>query len=169
MGKFPFRRPRIISKKFPEIDSHIDSVTESLDRLVFAYNKHVDRTLQKKHWLMGVSSVVLLLVLGSFISQYGRADSTVFHPETCLGGWINPRNAEGEPETTSNGDPSQFTESNSAILPKNTNADIYCGNFRGEVDQATTPTKILVSLALTPGKELLLETTIQGETFASST
>lgn len=168
MGKFPFKRPRIISKNFPEIDSHVDKVSKSLEGLVFSYSRHVDKTLQKKHLMLAVSSLALLVVLGSFISPKGKADSSIFYPETCLGGWINPRNAEGEPQTTSNGDASQFNDKNSAILPKNTNADIYCGNFTGEFDETTLPTKILVSLSLTKGDELYLETTIEGESFASS-
>jgi hypothetical protein len=154
MGKFPFKRPRIISKKFPEIDSSIDGVTKSLNDLVFAYRENVNKALSKKHWMMAFSSIAVLLVLGSFISQKGKAESSVFYPDSCLGGWINPHNAQGEPETTSNGDESQFTKQNSAVLPKNTNAEMYCGNFKGKFDAATRPTKIIVSLALTKGADL---------------
>lgn len=157
MGKFPFKRPRIISKKFPELDSSIDGVTKSLDDLVFSYHEQVQHALTKKHWLMAFSSIALLLVLGSFISMRGRADSSIFYPETCLGGWINPDNAQGEAQTTSNGDETQFTKENSAVLPKNTNAEMYCGNFKGKFDQATRPTKIIVSLALTKGPEFTHE------------
>ncbi len=157
MGKFPFKRPRIISKKFPELDSSIDGVTKSLDDLVFSYHEQVGKALSKKHWLMAFSSIALLLVLGSFISMRGKADSSIFYPETCLGGWINPDNAQGEQQTTSNGDETQFTKENSAVLPKNTNGDMYCGNFKGKFDQATRPTKIIVSLALTKGQELTNE------------
>ncbi len=168
MGKFPFKRLRIISKNFPEIDSHVDRVSKSLEGLVFSYSRHVDRTLQKKHLMMAASSLTLLIVLGSFLSPTGKADSSIFYPKTCLGGWINTHNAEGEGQTTSNGDASQFTAKNSAILPKNTNADIYCGNFTGTFDETTKPTKILVSLSLTKGQDYLLETTIVGDSFASS-
>ena len=168
MAQFSFKRPRIISKKFPRVDSSIDSVTKSLNDLVFSYSEQVDKSLQKKHVMMAFSSLVLLLVLGSFISPKGKAESSVFYPENCLGGWVNPQYAQGEQETTSNGDETQFTKSNSAILPKNTNAEMYCGNFRGTFDQATKPTKILVSLALTKGPDLLLEETIESMSFASS-
>lgn len=168
MAKFSFKRPRIISKKFPEMDSTIDGVTKSLNDLVFTYQHHVDKTLQKKHIMMAVSSLALLLVLGSFISPKGKADSSIFYPETCLGGWINPHYAEGELQTTSNGDASSFTKNNSAVLPKNTNAELYCGSFKGKFNRMTKPTKILVSLALTKGDELLLEDRIESESFASS-
>ncbi len=151
MGKFPFKRPRIISKKFPELDSSIDGVTKSLNDLVFTYREQVHQALSKKHWMMAFSSLALLIVLGSFISPKGKADSSIFYPDTCLGGWANPQNAQGEPQTTSNGDESQFTKANSAILPENTNAEMYCGNFKGKFDAATRPTKIIVSLALTKG------------------
>ncbi len=157
MAKISIKRPRIISKKFPEVDSTIDGVEKSLNDLVFSYSEHVDRTLQKKHIMMAMSSMVLLIVLGSFISPRGKAENSVFYPETCLGGWVNPQYAQGEQQTTSNGDETQFTKHNSAVLPKNTDAEMYCGNFKGKFDQTTKPTKIIVSLALTKGADLLLE------------
>lgn len=168
MAKFSFKRPRIISKKFPRVDSSIDSVTKSLNELVFSYSDQVDRALQKKHLMMAFSSIVLLLVLGSFISPKGKAESSIFYPDTCLGGWVNPQYAQGEQETTSNGDESQFTKNNSAVLPKNTNAEMYCGNFKGKFDVTTKPTKIIVSLALTKGPDLLLEDRIESGSFSSS-
>ena len=78
MAQFSFKRPRIISKKFPRVDSSIDSVTKSLNDLVFSYSEQVDKSLQKKHVMMAFSSLVLLLVLGSFISPKGKAESSVF-------------------------------------------------------------------------------------------
>jgi hypothetical protein len=168
MATFSFRKPRIISKKFPGMDSTIDGVTKSLNELVFSYADKVDKTLQKKHIMMAMSSLALLLVLGSFISPKGKAESSIFYPETCLGGWVNPQYAQGEQETTSNGDESQFTKHNSAVLPKNTNAEMYCGNFKGEFDSATRPTKIIVSLALTKGSDLLIEDQIESGLVATS-
>ncbi len=168
MGKFPFKRPRIIAKKFPQVESSIERVTESLNTLVFSYQDQVDRALQKKHIMMGLSSLTLLIVLGSFISPKGKADSSIFYPDTCLGGWVNPSLAEGEPETTSNADASQFTEKNSAVLPRNTDAEMYCGNFKGTYNNETVPKKILVSLALTKGEDSLLEKEIVSDSFASS-
>jgi hypothetical protein len=168
MATFSFKRPRIISKKFPRVDSSIDSVTKSLNELVFSYSEQVDKSLQKKHIMMAFSSLTLLLVLGSFISPKGKAESSIFYPENCLGGWINPQYAQGEQQTTSNGDEVQFTKHNSAVLPKNTDAEMYCGNFKGAFDQATKPTKILVSLALTKGDDLLMEDKIESGSFASS-
>ncbi len=105
---------------------------------------------------MALSSLVLVLVVGSFISPRGKADIVTFYPETCLGGWSNPRNAEKEGETTSNADPSQFNDKNSAILDKNTAADIYCGNFDGTFNDATVPKKIIVSLAITNKEEITI-------------
>ncbi len=169
MPKFSFRRPRIISKKFPKVDSTIDGVTSSLHELVFSYTERLDKTLQKKHLMMGFSSLVLLLVLGSFISPRGKAEMSVFYPDTCLGGWVNPQYAEGEGETTSNGDPTQFTKHNSAVLPKNTDAEMYCGNFKGKFDTTTRPTKIVVSLAMTKGEDLVAEDVIESGLLATGT
>ena len=168
MGKFSFKRPRIISKKFPELDSSVDRVKQSLENLIFSYQKNVDETLQKKHGLMIASSLVLLVVFGYFVSPEGKAESATFYPSTCLGGWVNPHYAEGPIETTSNGDAAQFNKHNSAVLPKNTDAEMYCGGFKGTFDPATKPTKIIVSLALTKGEELLLEDRIESGSFASS-
>lgn len=156
MGKFQLRKPKIISKNFPEVGSHIDNVSKSLHDLVFSYSEQVDKALQKKHMMMALSSLVLILVVGSFISPRGRADIVTFYPETCLGGWSNPRNAEKEGETSSNADPSQFNDKNSAILDKNTSADIYCGNFNGTFNDATVPKKIIVSLAITNKEEITI-------------
>lgn len=157
MGKFPFKRLRVISKKFPQIDSHVESVSKSLDGLVFSYQEKVEKALHKKHVLLAVSSLAVLVVVGSFISPSGRADNTVFYPKTCLGGWSNPHNAEGEGETSSNTDASQFSENNSSLLPKDVEAEIYCGNFTGKFDEATRPTKMIVSLAMTHKEEVLQE------------
>ncbi len=156
MGKFQLRKPKIISKNFPEVGSHIDNVSKSLNDLVFSYSEQVDKALQKKHMMMAFSSLVLVLVVGSFISPKGKADIATFYPETCLGGWSNPRNAEKEAQTSSNADPSQFNDKNSAILDKNTSADIYCGNFNGTFNDATTPKKIIVSLAITNKEEITI-------------
>lgn len=163
MGKFQLRKPRIISKNFPEVGSHIDNVSKSLQDVVFSYSEKVDKALQKKHMMMALSTLVLILVVGSFISPHGKADIATFYPETCLGGWLNPRNGEKEPETTSNADPTQFNDKNSAILDKNTSADIYCGNFTGAFNDATTPKKVIVSFAMTNKGEITI-----GETSTSS-
>ncbi len=168
MAKFSFKRPRIISKRFDGMDSTIDGVTKSLHDLVFSYTERVDKSLQKKHVMMALSSLVLLIVLGSFISPKGKAESSIFYPDTCLGGWVNPQYAQGEQQTTSNGDESQFTKDNSAVLPKNTNAEMYCGNFKGKFDSGTLPTKIIVSLALTKGVDLLPEDVIESGLVATT-
>jgi hypothetical protein len=168
MGTFPLKRPRIISKKFPRVDSHIDGVTKSLEGLVFAYSKQVDRAIQKKHLMMLLSSLALAIVLGSLIAPKGKADSAIFNPKSCLGGWVNVKYAEGKPETTSNTDEESFSIENSAILPAGTNADIYCGDFTGEPQVGTRPTKMLVTLSWTKGPDVELDKIITGQSFASS-
>jgi hypothetical protein len=94
---------------------------------------------------------------------------TTFYPSSCLGGWNNPRNAEGSPQTESNDDELKFTNENSAILPEGTHTEIYCGNFVGEIEQNTKPTKILVSLAWSKGEAPTLTREVTGDSFASST
>mgnify|MGYP000963398957 CR=1 FL=1 len=82
MAKFSFRKPRIISKKFPEMVSHIDGVTKSLEGLVFSYSEKVDKTLHKKDLMLAISSLVFLVVIGNFMPPKGTAHSSNYSAES---------------------------------------------------------------------------------------
>ncbi len=173
MGKIvpkkKFFKSSIYSPKL-HVGSHIDNVRNSLENLIFSNERETERSLLKKRIKVVVVVTIFLMVIGSILSPKGTAEIATFYPTSCLGGWNNPRNAEGEPQVKSNATESDFTNENSATLPATTSADIYCGNFVGTIDQygSTTPTKILVSLSWSKGGDVILEKKITGDDFASS-
>lgn len=165
-GKKSFRSK--IYSHIEKADSHIDNVKHSLERLVFPNARETERIILKKRLKVVSVLAFILMVVGSLISPKGKAEIATFYPTSCLGGWNNPSNAEGEPQVKSNDTESDFTIENSAVLPATTNADIYCGSFVGSVEQNTKPTKILVSLSWSKGENILLEQKIVSDSFASS-
>lgn len=160
-------RSKIYSPKLA-LGSHIDNVRHSLEYLIFSNEKETESILLKKRIKVVVVVTVLFMIVGSYLSPKGKAEVATFYPTACLGGWVNPRNAEGEPETKSNTDQTQFNKENSALLPATTQADMYCGNFVGQIEQNTKPTKIIVTMAWSKGEEAVLEKKIISDSFASS-
>lgn len=127
-----------------QIDSHIDNVKYSLDHLIFSKIKEEKVVFFKKRLKFVGVALLLLTALVVTISPEGKAEVATFYPTACLGGWSNPNKAEGVPETTS--EASSFSLSNSAVLAKETIADLYCGAFRGDVPTATIPTKMTLTI-----------------------
>lgn len=145
------------------LGSHIDNVKHTLDYLIFSNEKETEKVLLKKRIKVVIFVTIISMIISSFFSPKGKAEVVTFYPVSCLGGWNNPRNAEGEPQTKSNADETQFNKDNSAVLASQTQADIYCGNFIGQIEENTKPTKIIVSLAWSKG-----EVTISSESASSS-
>lgn len=171
MGKILPKRKLFKSSIFtPRLDgiSHIDNVRASLDTLIFSNEREVEKVLFKKRIKVVVVMTIILMIVGYFLSPKGKADVATFYPTACLGGWNNPRNAEGEPQTTRNDDVTQFTNENSAVLASSTHADMYCGSFVGAIEKDTVPKKILVSIAWSTGSDIPLEKNISSPTFSSS-
>ncbi|MBI3638290.1 hypothetical protein HY227_00925 [Candidatus Wolfebacteria bacterium] len=77
----------------------------------------------------------------------GRADIVDFYPSSCLGGWENPQNAQGKPDLSENASDAEFNESNSAVL-RNVISQIFCGSFKGDILENSTPSKISLKLRL---------------------
>jgi hypothetical protein len=111
------------------------------------------KIIRVKHWASmhpyKFAVACLFGVLLSFIGVYhlpiAKADTVIFYPKNCLGGWQHPEAAEGIPETSTDYNATSFTEGNSAIL-QNTTAQIFCGEFSGEIPKDTQPTKIVLHL-----------------------
>lgn len=162
-----FFKSLIYSPKL-HVGSHIDNVKNSLDRFIFTNEKEVEHALMKKRIKVVVVITILFMIVGSVLSPKGQAEIATFYPTSCLGGWVNPSNAEGEFQTNSNDDEKSFTRENSSILPATTSADIYCGNFKGTTQENTKPTKIIISLAWSVGDAIVVEQNIRGDSFASS-
>lgn len=152
-----------------DVGSHIDNVKHSLDHLIFSNTKEVEDAILKKRVKIVAFVTLLLMLVGSFISPKGQAEVAVFYPTACLGGWNSPRNAEGEPETGGTYDDTRYSDLNSAVLPLATNADIYCGNFVGTIEQNTKPTKMIVSLAWVQKSEGRAAESLQAMSLATST
>ncbi len=111
--------------------------------------------------------IFAIIILFSFASQIRAAEATLT-PHTCLGGWNNPSNASGLPDIT-DGDPTKYSDINSASI-SNTLADIFCGDFSGDIPKDTKPTAITLkfSWALLP-KIVQPEISATAEDLASST
>ncbi len=103
---------------------------------------------------IGLAVIFLIIITVSF-TQSVRANVAIFYPNTCLGGWENPQNAQGKPDV-------EFNESASAIL-KNATAHIFCGGFEGEVPNDSEPKKVLLKMswALVDKKPLLLDQPVE--------
>lgn len=80
-----------------------------------------------------------------------KADSSVYYPSFCLGGWRNPQNASG-PSDLPAGDTSasDFTTDNSAYLASDVSSQIFCGYFSVD-DQPTPPSKVTISFNWSDG------------------
>ena len=111
-----------------------------------AYQKH-------RLVLIGCGVFLILGIAFGVFRSVTWADSAVLYPSTCLGGWNNPQHAEGELDVASLGDPSAFTESNSAVLPANASSEIFCGGFTGAMSLEAQPTKITLTFSWTTKNE----------------
>jgi hypothetical protein len=92
-----------------------------------------------------------ILVIGTiFVSGYffspARASTVTFYPNSCLGGWTNSQFAEGAPDVVDGANLSFFSVDNSAVL-NNSNSQLFCGGFKGDVPDGTKPTSIVVSFS----------------------
>jgi hypothetical protein len=97
--------------------------------------------------LVVISALLVISAVGIVTyKSVTHADVTSLYPQSCLGGWVNPGNAQGKPDVSSNATADAFTETNSAILG-DSNAQIYCGNFTGEAPADTVPTHLIVKLS----------------------
>lgn len=128
-----------VYSKAKKIDSHIDRVTESI-RLV-AFSKHVPPRVLLAKRIMS-SFIILVLVSYSFSPYVLKANTVLFYPTTCLGGWVTPEQAVGKPAEEGE----VLSAENSAVLLPNTHAEIYCGSFDGDVPAGTVPqnTKLVI-------------------------
>ena len=151
-----------------DVGSHIDNVKYSLEHLIFSNAKETESNLLKKRIKVIASVTILLMVVSSFFSPKGKAEIATFYPTACLGGWNNPHNAEGEPQVISNSNESDFNDTNSALLLAGANADIYCGNFVGTIEENTKPVKMLVSFSWSKSGVVTLEKHMSGDLSASS-
>ncbi len=124
----------------------------------------------------GMIVITALVLIATYISPKSSAESVIFYPTSCLGGWNNVTHAEGVMDVEGNINETSFTATNSAVLPTGVSADVYCGGFTGEFKENTKPTKIILAISWSKGEKVLIEATstasttvaITSESFASS-
>lgn len=159
-------------KTFVNVDSHIEKVSATLFFLS-ASKKQAKVSLRIKRTLS--TMVIVLLVSYSASPLFLKANTVLFYPTSCLGTWISPENAKGKPE-----EKKEVTALDSAILPANTQAELYCGSFEGDTPPGTIPQATKLSIlwetrskqkAELDAVEVLTAstTTIVSDNFASST
>ena len=94
------------------------------------------------------SVLVICLIFYTSHVSFLKADTAVFYPTACLGGYDSPKLAEGKPETAIDANPDYFTVENSAYLPEDRVADLFCGNFDGKVEEHTVPKTVNLTIHL---------------------
>lgn len=113
------------------IDSHIDKVAHSLQ--LVAFSKYTPPQARAAKRAVSVF-VIALLVVYTFSPFLLKANTVLFYPTACLGGWVTPYHASGLPSEAK-----EYSAATSAVLPSNTHAELYCGSFTGEIPEGSTP------------------------------
>ena len=151
------------------IDSHIDKVAHSLELVAFSKYSPPQARAAKR----AVSAfVIALLVIYTFSPFLLKANTVLFYPTACLGGWVTPYHASGVPSEAK-----EYSAATSAVLPSNTHAELYCGSFTGEIPEGSTPkdTRLVIYWAAehsTPEETVpAIEETVEivSDDFSSST
>ncbi|MDQ5962279.1 MAG: N-acetylmuramoyl-L-alanine amidase, partial [Patescibacteria group bacterium] len=148
-----------------EIGSHAKRVKGTLENIVFKGMEESEKEIRAKRMWFSLFALALLIALGVTLSRHVQSEVAIFHPSACLGGWNGVEKATGEPETAKG---EAFSNINSAILPENTIADLFCGDFKGEIPADTEP-KVLVLRIAWSTEGSTSTNVIEGESFASST
>ncbi len=92
--------------------------------------------------------IVVVIWIGILIQhRITRAETTMFFPNACLGGWENPQHASGKPTLQGGSTNNDFNKDNSAVLQANSLSELYCGEFSGTVPDEAQPKKVVLSLS----------------------
>ncbi len=107
------------------------------------------RSLYAKHRgrFLGILFVSVVVVGFGIYHFVARANLAVLYPASCLGGWNNVHNAEGKPDVGAPSTTGTFNDGNSAVLPENTIAEMYCGSFTGNIPEDSQPKKIMLTFS----------------------
>jgi hypothetical protein len=108
------------------------------------------RHLYRRHPVLtsiGALAVVLIVVITADTFQ-GHANTVLWYPKSCLGGWTSSANAAGAPELSPLASADEFTADNSAIL-EDSLSQIFCGEFEGDVPLETMPVSVTLNISWT--------------------
>ncbi len=100
--------------------------------------------LRRKKYGLFFAPLIILVLLLIVIHKKTEASVVSFYPETCLGGWKNPKNTTGSPALVKSDEAEKYNEQNAAIYIPGT--DLYCGSFAGEVPEDTIAKTFSLSL-----------------------
>lgn len=106
------------------------------------------RPMPARAYVLFAAVFLIVAAAGGAFFYFAHADTIRVNPSACLGGWENPQNAEGIPETFQG---AGFSADNSAVLGKGVGAQIFCSGFdpgEGKIDGV--PTAITLRIALAP-------------------
>lgn len=104
--------------------------------------KFITTLLIRSSFVFGIGAVAFVI---SLYALPGSAFVSDIYAATCLGGWENPQNAQGEPSITTDSD--RYSSENSAVL-ENRIAEIFCGGFSREGLEDIEPTEITLRFSL---------------------
>jgi hypothetical protein len=130
-GVFFDRRRNVVSLK--------RTVTIEVDK---AWLFSVKRFFLNPVFFAGLLVLALLCIVARPL--FTRAEEPLY-PHSCLGGWQNPEQASGIPEVLGK-DSAVFSTQNSASV-SGALAEIYCGDFQGNIPDKTIPTKISIKFS----------------------
>lgn len=85
--------------------------------------------IKKGNLILVVLFALLLFAIYSLLNKKIKAEIVYFYSQSCLGSFVNPEKAQGEPEVDNL---DLINESNSAVYLGGFK-EIYCGNFKGPI------------------------------------
>ncbi len=103
----------------------------------------------------GYTATLGLIVMILVVSFHTKASIANFYPQNCLGGWQNPKYAEGEPDVKEITKTTDFSPENSAMLD-DTAAQIFCGDFRGEIPEDANARRFTLRLSFLASEQALV-------------
>ena len=108
--------------------------------------------------------LVLLVVIGAVLwyQHSTKAQVVEFYPSSCLGSWLYPGNASGQPDVPVGALFGDFNNNNSAVYDGE-NKEIYCGGFTGDIPKVVSIEKVTLKLHWVNSKKReVISTTPEG-------
>ncbi len=98
--------------------------------------------------LLFISTVVLLLavIVPSIYRSHVSAGILRTFPSVCLGEWIEPVNAQNEPQVDSNSRKADFTNANSTF-PSKSGSKLFCSGFSSDALKDIHPQRIQMTVS----------------------
>ncbi len=130
------------SNTFLDLREHMTRVRENVPIVEIHFEEIAPFVNHHKKFFAGLC--IILLVFSSFGFFFrSRASVAHFYPDTCLGPWLHPENAQGVPALDKDTPLEEFNSGNSAALG-NSSAQLYCGTFKGEIPEDALPKSFIL-------------------------